>query len=393
MGSLPASSTANTIKELHRDLVRKYRLHATRIETYWRSFNKDQRRKCVKNGAANGAVLQHPSDTSLGDVYKIIPEWNLRDITEAGSDFLLDLLKHRATKNIFEQYCEGVNGRPGDHLFIHDMVLNKGLRYAQEMKNCYSLFLDQNDYGKGFELMHGKTLADIPALQPAIQSGCVIAQSTGELLLNRQMYMLQGLGIIIDDILEEGSTTRKTDGPPKTKTGPASLSNPTIRAPTQNKAGLTDLVSAAVDQRESAEEYLNLLSSEPVVLAHAVNFTFFSRPELVADEKGRMLPVHTDKHISGAFFDAVHNAIQTAAVWNYLSRLLGFLGTLPADKIYRAPVLQEISNICNLEYGRAQTFFKRHAQTASGLDARDFDAHHVTEEWAAFHHQITGARS
>jgi hypothetical protein len=50
-----------------------------------------------------------------------------------------------------------------------------------------------------------------------------------------------------------------------------------------------------------------------------------SRPELVADEKGRSLPVHTDRYISGAVFDPVHSTIKTAAVWSYLLRLLALL--------------------------------------------------------------------
>jgi hypothetical protein len=37
-------------------------------------------------------------------------EFNLRDIMEPGSYHLLVILKHRATKSIHQQYCEGVNG-------------------------------------------------------------------------------------------------------------------------------------------------------------------------------------------------------------------------------------------------------------------------------------------
>ena len=56
----------------------------------------------MKAGAAEGVVLEHSKDEIMGNVYKILPELNIRDITEPGSDYLLDLLKHRATKSLSE---------------------------------------------------------------------------------------------------------------------------------------------------------------------------------------------------------------------------------------------------------------------------------------------------
>lgn len=82
------------IRELHMDLARKYQLHGTRIEQIWRSLDRNQRTKALKDGAADGVVLKDPMDRALGNVYKVMPEFNLRDITEPGSDYLLDLLRH-----------------------------------------------------------------------------------------------------------------------------------------------------------------------------------------------------------------------------------------------------------------------------------------------------------
>src|SRR4029434_11360401 len=92
----PANSNAGLAKELHADLVRKYKKHERAIETAWRSFDTAQREACLSAGTPDGAVLQHPTDRALGNVYKFIPECNLRDIAESGPDFLLDLLRHRA---------------------------------------------------------------------------------------------------------------------------------------------------------------------------------------------------------------------------------------------------------------------------------------------------------
>lgn len=41
---------------------------------------------------------------------------------------------------------------------------------------------------------------------------------------------------------------------------------------------------------------------------------FFLRPDLVADEKGRLLYAHTDDFISAASFDSLNNAVSNAAI-------------------------------------------------------------------------------
>ena len=110
-----------------------------------------------------------------------------------------------------------------------------------------------------------------------------------------------------------------------------------------------------------------MLSTEPVVLTHAVNLYFFSRPELLPDKQGRVLPAHTDKYISGAVLETVYNVVKASAIWTYIGRLLDLLASQPTtDKIYRPIILQEISSVCHLEYGRTQALFKRNVQTASG---------------------------
>ncbi|KAK0730197.1 hypothetical protein B0H67DRAFT_476561 [Lasiosphaeris hirsuta] len=365
MGDLP---TNLIVKELHQDLARKYKKHGAAVSNMWRSFNKSQRTACLKAGAAEGLVLKHPLDPSLGAVSKFMPEWNLRDIAESSPDFLLDLLRHRATESLHHQYQAGYNGGPGDHPFIEGMMATRNLRCAMPFPNCYNMFLEGigREYGEAFKL--SAELTEIPSpLITAMQARLIIPQSTGELILQRQMYLLQSLNIIIDDILEEGSQDRKKNQPPKKsdKAAASALSGLYAQSPPR-KLALPELVTSSRDQKETLEECLELLSTEPVVLAHAVNSWFFTQPGLVPDEKGRRLPVHTDKYISPAVFEAVHSAIQGAAIWNYMDRLLELLEGLANDKLYRPIVLQEISNICHLEYSRVQGTLKRQVQGHSG---------------------------
>ncbi|KAJ3535188.1 hypothetical protein NM208_g7237 [Fusarium decemcellulare] len=358
------------VEELHQDLAQKYKRHAIAIETAWRSFDRRQRTKCLKAGAADGAVLKHPTDASLGNVYKFVPELNLRDITEPGSDFLLDHLKHRATQSLVEQYCNGVGGGPGDRDFIDEMMRTKRLRHVNPFKNCYTTFMESK-YGHSFKVAPAHEAEVLADLAFAVNAGALIPQSQGELILQRQITLLQVLSVLIDDILDEGSKTRTRKQAPKaTKEGSTAAVSKFNLQEAPAKLTLADLATAARDQTASFEEQLILLRTEPSVLASMVNIRFFSRPELVADERGRVLPVHTDKYISAAFFEVIQTTIQAASIWKYITRLLDLLESSQTDKLYRTILLQELSNICHFEYARTQTAFRR--QVSIGMGSKRF---------------------
>ncbi|KAK1752278.1 hypothetical protein QBC47DRAFT_328954 [Echria macrotheca] len=355
-------SHGEVVRNLHKDLARRYRLHKSSLINFWRSFDSRQRARCMKAGAKDGAVLRHSLDASLGNVYKFIPEWNLRDITAADSDLLLTLLEYRATTSLYEQYAGGLGDALGDRDHIAEMMRTKGLRHVDDYKDCYTFFLQDEDYGRSVRILKEKeqTLAEFG---PAIEAGLCIPQAHGELVLYRQSTLLQCLVIMIDDILEGGSKTRKQRRQTAKPAEPDS--NLTLR-PKPTKQALPDVLMTARDQLAALEERLSLVTSEPLVLAHDVNICFFTRPELVPDEKGRSLGVHTDKYISGAVLDAVHGAVRATAIWRYIEQLLERLSQTP-DKTLKPIVLQELANTCNLEYERAQQAFKRAVQTGTGM--------------------------
>ncbi|KAG9185453.1 hypothetical protein G6011_07997 [Alternaria panax] len=356
------------VQELHRDLANKYRKHGPRIDEIWRSLGQEQRQKIMQAGSRDGAVLKHAEDTSLETVYKFIPEWNLREIASPSSNFFLDMLKHRATSPLQSQYMTGFNGRPGDHAHIVDMMKRKDLKLknASQYKDCYTLFLTEDGYGESVKILAEMREEVLANMKPAIEAQMIVPQAIGELVLMRQMNLLQLFNIAIEDILANASTTRTQTERPKKPTdgGAAALAKLSVHS-SPNKVELSDLLEMAQDQISSRKDLINLISTEPTVLAHEVNFCFFSRPELVPDEKGRMLPVHTDKYISGSIFDAVLGAVKTAATWSYISSLLALLETIPG-KQFRAVVLKELSNTCHLEYLSAQTGFKRSVAVGMG---------------------------
>ncbi|GAO19768.1 hypothetical protein UVI_02041690 [Ustilaginoidea virens] len=363
-------TSADHLRELYGDLSRKYKTHSAAIARIWRSLDGPQRAKCFKAGAAGGVVLQHSADKSLGDVYKFVPEMNLRDVAKPGSDFLLHLLQHRATVPLSEQYCRGVvDGELGDHGFILKMMTEKGLRHAQRFKDSYTLFYDDEEYGNSITIVSGRA-ESLAALAPGIRAQVVVPQSMGELIITRQTTILQLLNILIEDILEAGADGRSQKPAPKKPAGPASQALPRLTSSTrgqQPKLTVPEVSASAHEQQLCLEDHLELMLTEPRALAHVVNIRFFTQPELVADEKGRRLPVHTDRHISPVLYEAVQDAVRGVSIWSYINLLLQRLQDHPAlDKAYRMIVQQELVNAYHIEYARAQGNFKRFVQAHSG---------------------------
>ncbi|KAK1527739.1 uncharacterized protein CCOS01_08001 [Colletotrichum costaricense] len=330
----------NEATDLHNDLVRKYKKHGAIINEIWRDFGVGQRAKCMKAGAMEGVLLRHSGDTTLGDNYKIFPEWNLRNLTERPENFL-SMLEHRIEKTPMEQYCYGLNGGKGDADIIQESMRTQGLRPPASEKDWYMLFSDG--------------------------AGLVPPSDIGQLILKRQVTLLRSLNILIDDILDQGSKTRSNAQRPKKpeEITTAAFSKLSI-SQSPAKLSLADLVNAACDQAALFKERIELCS-EPAVLAHDVSSWFCSRPEILPDEKGRRLPVVSDKYVSASVFDAVHNAVKAAVLGNYMHQLLERFESLnQEDKAHRTILLQEIANAAQLAYVSAQALFKRHIQSHSG---------------------------
>jgi len=277
------------------DLKRKWKAHGPKIETAWRSFNKSQRVECMKD-VTDGRVLKHSQDNSLGILCKFVPEWNLKDITDPESDLFLDILKHRATKALSEQYRKGHDGTAGDLDFIDEMARTRNLRPVGDFKNCFTVFCESK-YGFSFRVNAGQDGKEfLSGLESAIQQRYIIPQSLGLPILQRQHILLQTLNIMIERVLRRGSETRGQSQLAK-KPNPATTPLPnSVSKQVTVKLNSQDLSAIASDQKSSLQEYLSLLRTEPTDLCSGVKAEFFGRPELVVpDEKGRTLPVYTDR--------------------------------------------------------------------------------------------------
>ncbi|KAH1584875.1 hypothetical protein KXX69_009137 [Aspergillus fumigatus] len=360
------SVTPAFVKELYHDLARKYHSHGTKIEQIWRSFDQNQREKAVKAGAAEGAILADPKDRTLGNMYKLIPEWNLQDLLQPESDYLLDHLKHRATNSLRDQYQSGVHGTAGDRVFVLENIDHLGR--TRSTRGGFMLFINDAEYGESFVFEEtpdrDRMMTELSA---AINTGCCVSLLTGELILQRQSYLLLALNILIEDILEEGSSSREKALRFKKpeETAHTALSAMSTDAKPR-KVSLQDVLALALDQKNNLEDYSSLCRTEPVFLAHAVNNWFFSQPGLVPDEKGRVMPLVTDKYISMSIFEVIHDSVIGAAIWDYVYRHLQVLSQKINDRHCRAIILQEMANICHFERCRVHKLFKRFVQMGSG---------------------------
>ncbi|MCJ1334504.1 hypothetical protein MMC10_011216 [Thelotrema lepadinum] len=356
------TNNPDVLKEAHSSLLRKYELHKAKLRELWPTFDCARRIEAVKAGAARGEVLKHPKDFSLGNVYKVFPEWNLRDLTEPRSNYLLDLLEHRSTKSLHELYLSGADNRPGDAEFICESMRSYGLRHIKPFPNCFTIFDDEETYGRSFEFKDAATYRDAMTgpLATAFSSGRYVPQSTGELILQRQTYLTGLLDTVIDDILDLGSTTRDRRKLPDKDAKATQDALVKLSVHQKPKSALIDDLSAAAEDYKSFfDDGLDLLHNEPVALAHELNLWVFSQPELIKDEKGRTCAVHTDKHVSRVMFEMVHSGIVATTRWSYICSLLELLQKFDGEKILRAELLQHLSDACHAEFVYRQKLLKR----------------------------------
>ncbi|KAI6355305.1 hypothetical protein MCOR25_008240 [Pyricularia grisea] len=197
-------------RELQADLARKYRRHSARIDNVRRSFDQRQRVRCFKSSFATGRYLKHALDRSLGDGYLIAPEMNLRYVAESGPDYLLGILKHRDTSSVYDQFFSGPDGSPGDQWVIGNNMRTRNLQHSQRhtFEDCYSVFWDEEKYGCSIEVEGRQKDKVLAGLKKAVDAGVLFSQDYGELVLMRQITILQVLNILVEDILDQGSKTR-----------------------------------------------------------------------------------------------------------------------------------------------------------------------------------------
>lgn len=128
-----------------------------------------------------------------------------------------------------------------------------------------------------------------------------------------------------------------------------------------------DLLNSASNIKFCYNDFLDLCCTNPVFLSWAVGDWYMHRPELVPDQKGRRIGGFTDKCNGIVMYEMIQNALTAPATWEYLCSVLQLLIDC-GDQVSRNILLQEVSNVCNLEYKRIQRMFKQYVQFLSGAN-------------------------
>ncbi|ROT35147.1 hypothetical protein SODALDRAFT_395051 [Sodiomyces alkalinus F11] len=361
------------LRRLHYDLCRKYQLHGDKVVNTWCNLTPGQRWEMTKAGAADGVIPENPWDQSLGSMRSLIPEWNLHDISWS-PEYFLNILHHRATTTLRQQYL-GSSDRDdcvGDHDAVAGIMRTHNLAHAKEFEDCYIIFVDGDKYGRSFKMQEDETEAAKDDLRRALNERLCLPQAVGVLVLMRQLYLMQALNNMMEDVLDArpigstcadtGSTSSKDSAiAPARRNKLTKDPREVDEKPTPVAVSLPGVLSAAHDRKAACDEYLSLLRQEPAALAEAVNTAILSRPELVPDDRGRILPNDTRKYITRAALEAVHNAVRAAATWSCICRLLEELSGhhSPNDRARRKVLAQELANLCNAEYTRVQGLLRR----------------------------------
>lgn len=425
------------VQNLQLDLEGKWDLHRRKIEGYWLAFHPRVRMQCLRPhtmieagdvpSETESSESEIPHEWRLGKLCEVFPGMDLAYLS-VSPNTLFDALKSRATRSLQQQFFTGTMGHAGDRGYILDRVARQkekeDLVTDEPADDFYTFFTNGDKYGRSFRIsslskMGKEVRTEVDA---AFRAGLCVPRSVGNLVLKRQISILSSLNALVDGILEAGkgreaaemikaldklvigqSEAQPSPSAPSTMamdheasleehlaidhseaqplSAPGAMamdhkaSSDEHLAADQRKAlpSLSALSAMVMDHKASLKEHLERLTTEPAVFAHSVNDCYLSRPELLPDEKGRMLPAAADKYPSWAVFDAVHHAVRSVAIWSYITRLVDHLTSLPDRRCstrnndFRLNLVQELTNVCHLEYTLCQSAFRANVQTGSGL--------------------------
>ncbi|EQB47936.1 hypothetical protein CGLO_12875 [Colletotrichum gloeosporioides Cg-14] len=353
------------VQEEHETLRKKWDMYEGRLQRHWDALDQDQRRECILKLNDGENIPRHPEDSAHGGVLSsLVPEWNLRDLTDPDEDRLLD------------NHGQPVN----DKDFIERRMETHELRVNATFRDAYIMFIDSDQYGQAVQIPRSK----MNEIAWAFRMGNMLHKGIGEMILCRQLFLLQRLNDIANVILQEAGVSKiprkrrevdQLDLAWLTRTILSIRNSPQLAstpvAPTADAAvdaleqgiqmlqvpgsrgapqaqpaakkveedPLPDPKDLIRDRKIAYEAYLDSLASQPAMFAREVVAWFSSRPELIADEKGRSLPLKADMHASSAVLDAAHSAIKAAAISSYADQLLSRPDDAGSDKLRKSIIL------------------------------------------------------
>ncbi|PYH90739.1 hypothetical protein BO71DRAFT_333764 [Aspergillus ellipticus CBS 707.79] len=332
-----------------RDLRDRYEMHFMKIRRIWSSLDKAGKERLIRAGLADGNLPKDSTDKSLGNSWRLVPEWNLKDLAESGSDFVLDMISHRATTSLPEQFIQGVDGGPGDGEVVFELMGNNEIEQIQcRCPNEFTLFANGPDYG---------SYCTIRDPGERFEKVSEIVSPYG--FLTKALLTL--VHYILDKVFNQDEIPRFLKAETATL---QALSSLTI-APRQARISLEALSARALEQVTTLKDHLNHYRAEPEGFMGVVNSWYLSQPDSVPDEDDVTLPLASTSASTSAF-ECLQNAAIGINVWSFINTVLQALIEGPNDRAYSATLLQELANLSQAEYQRVQGIFKRHVQKTDG---------------------------
>ncbi|GKT47736.1 uncharacterized protein ColSpa_07917 [Colletotrichum spaethianum] len=354
-----SSDLARYVRDLFMDLSSRWERYGPTFEATWRSFNGDERSR----------VMEENDTTELDDYY--VPEWNADDIA-AKPEFLLDIIRYRATARLSEQCHKGSANNPSDFDFAARRMRESGIGPFPTGIKAYTIFQDGDEYGEAYIAINQKIAASF--LLPRDKAHLCVPQTSGELVLGRQGHILQALNSMVKYTWERDpkEQARQLKATQSTETAALllqliHLSDDATDESASDNVTAKVVLDTARHHKKSLDRHWNLLGVEAGMLANKVEEWFTTQPGLIPDKQGQKLPVNTGKYLSPCLFDFVHDLAKNNVFWAYIVALLLELQGLEQDDTPgRNLILQEMAHVCHLAFQRAQSVFKRHIQRYTG---------------------------
>ncbi|XEU96179.1 hypothetical protein FSHL1_001464 [Fusarium sambucinum] len=348
-------SNLPNIEALHRDLALKYEKHFPRIQKIWRVSNQVKREQYLR--ANKSSLFKIPEDSSINrpcSSMSLCPDWNVLDITEAKSDYLLDMLTNRATKSLEEQFWEDINGDPITEA-TNDEV------WQPCPWDAYTYF-SQDFYGETILISKESDEEILNKFDDDTEAGILVPVHIGRLVLSRQDQMLRNLHTIVDAILD-GTSQRK-----RRNWGSGKKRDAQDTEEATSASRMQDLIDYAVRHKEECEAQLSLLRTQPTVLYNTAEAQFLSRPEHVPEDYGYgdIEPSRYLKATGRGVFDVVHAKVCGIAFWESMGSLLRIIEKFFNEELRKRKAINEILQMCKRQFSYAQKSAEHHVATGMG---------------------------
>ncbi|OHE92492.1 hypothetical protein CORC01_12210 [Colletotrichum orchidophilum] len=257
-------SSPGLLRQTHHELVRLYEQHGPALVSYWKRLEQLDRDALMKNGSTC-FILRNADSPCTVFSHFLGPEWNAEQITNPDSDAFLDILHHRATTSLSEQFRNGMNGAPGDCDFVRARF-NQYI-FLDQFDGNFMSFQDGEEYARSVDLgIYSHAIANLET-----EHSLWVPEPIGELVVARQIFFAELLHRVIVIMLTVLATDCRH---PKctcyNKTDDSGDRVPILTL--ASNSGLQPFINFIKTEEDEAIVWLKTVSSQPDVLEmEAVN--------------------------------------------------------------------------------------------------------------------------